>query len=270
VVARVTFAVRQRGGEGSRSHVRFLETRTKTANCSFSSSEWEARGEISRRAAALPRPDDAAAVRFQGRACLERSFITLDGVQLLVACLAQLEGVTGSLGRTSPVRRVGCDWSMRRGGSRLPRGACASESGGALELRVGRGSAEPATTREQCSTARRRSQPETPLFGKATPTPSAEPTPIASASQTTRCGGWGWSVGRLCSLMREALTRSAAAENDPFARIVVFGLLVEFSDAPGDLSSAARRPESRNRPPLRPARDGSTTWPHRGGGHEGV
>jgi hypothetical protein len=34
---------------------------------------------------------DAAAVRFLGRACLERSFITLDDAQLLVACLAQLE-----------------------------------------------------------------------------------------------------------------------------------------------------------------------------------
>jgi hypothetical protein len=32
-----------------------------------------------------------AAVRFLGRACLERSFITLGDVQLLVACLAQLE-----------------------------------------------------------------------------------------------------------------------------------------------------------------------------------
>jgi hypothetical protein len=34
---------------------------------------------------------NAAAVRFLGRACLERSFITLDDAQLLVACLAQLE-----------------------------------------------------------------------------------------------------------------------------------------------------------------------------------
>jgi hypothetical protein len=34
---------------------------------------------------------DAAAVRFLGRACLERSFITVDDAQLLVACLAQLE-----------------------------------------------------------------------------------------------------------------------------------------------------------------------------------
>jgi hypothetical protein len=50
-------------------------------------------------AAALPvliassDPDklDAAAVRFLGRACLERSFITLGDAQLLVACLAQLE-----------------------------------------------------------------------------------------------------------------------------------------------------------------------------------
>jgi hypothetical protein len=34
---------------------------------------------------------DSAAVRFLGRACLERSFITLDDAQLLAACLAQLE-----------------------------------------------------------------------------------------------------------------------------------------------------------------------------------
>ena len=34
---------------------------------------------------------EAAAVRFLGRACLERSFITLDDAQLLVACLTQLE-----------------------------------------------------------------------------------------------------------------------------------------------------------------------------------
>jgi hypothetical protein len=38
-----------------------------------------------------PEKLDAAAVRFLGRACLERSFITLDDAQLLVACLAQLE-----------------------------------------------------------------------------------------------------------------------------------------------------------------------------------
>jgi hypothetical protein len=37
-----------------------------------------------------PEKLDAAAVRFLGRACLERSFITLDDAQLLVACLAQL------------------------------------------------------------------------------------------------------------------------------------------------------------------------------------
>jgi hypothetical protein len=34
---------------------------------------------------------ERAAVRFLGRACLERSFITLDDAQLLVAYLAQLE-----------------------------------------------------------------------------------------------------------------------------------------------------------------------------------
>ena len=38
-----------------------------------------------------PRRLEAAAVRFLGRACLERSFITLSDAQFLVACLAQLE-----------------------------------------------------------------------------------------------------------------------------------------------------------------------------------
>jgi hypothetical protein len=38
-----------------------------------------------------PEKLDAAAVRFLGRACLERSFITLADAHLLVACLAQLE-----------------------------------------------------------------------------------------------------------------------------------------------------------------------------------
>ena len=33
---------------------------------------------------------DAAAVRFLGRACLERSFITLADAQFLAACLAEL------------------------------------------------------------------------------------------------------------------------------------------------------------------------------------
>ena len=38
-----------------------------------------------------PEKLDAAAVRFLGRACLERSVITLADALLLVACLAQLE-----------------------------------------------------------------------------------------------------------------------------------------------------------------------------------
>jgi hypothetical protein len=38
-----------------------------------------------------PEKLEAAAVRFLGRACLERSFITLDDAQLLVACLVQLQ-----------------------------------------------------------------------------------------------------------------------------------------------------------------------------------
>jgi hypothetical protein len=42
---------------------------------------------------------DTAAVRFPGRACLERSFITLGDPQLLVACLAQLPRADESRGR---------------------------------------------------------------------------------------------------------------------------------------------------------------------------
>jgi hypothetical protein len=38
-----------------------------------------------------PEKLDAAAVRFLGRACLERSFITLADAQFVAACLAQLE-----------------------------------------------------------------------------------------------------------------------------------------------------------------------------------
>jgi hypothetical protein len=38
-----------------------------------------------------PKRLDAAAVRFLGRSCLERSFITLADAQLLAACLTQLE-----------------------------------------------------------------------------------------------------------------------------------------------------------------------------------
>jgi hypothetical protein len=46
--------------------------------------------------------------------------------------------------------------------------------------------------------------------------------------------------------MREALTLSAAAENEPFPRILVLGLLVEISDAPGDFfvgRSSTREPK---------------------------
>jgi hypothetical protein len=50
---------------------------------------------------------DAAAVRFLGRACLERSFITLTDAQLLLACLAQLE-------RADPDSRTGFAAALRR------------------------------------------------------------------------------------------------------------------------------------------------------------
>jgi hypothetical protein len=50
---------------------------------------------------------DAAAVRFLGRACLERSFITLTDAQFLLACLAQLE-------RADPDSRAGFAAALRR------------------------------------------------------------------------------------------------------------------------------------------------------------
>ena len=54
-----------------------------------------------------PEKLDAAAVRFLGRACLERSFITLDDAQLVAACLAQL-------GRTDDESRASFASALRR------------------------------------------------------------------------------------------------------------------------------------------------------------
>jgi hypothetical protein len=51
-----------------------------------------------------PEKLDAAAVRFLGRACLERSFITLDDAQLLLACSAQLERADDESRRASLAR----------------------------------------------------------------------------------------------------------------------------------------------------------------------
>lgn len=51
----------------------------------------EAAGLLVLIAAGDPARFDSAAVRFLGRACLERSFLTLADTHLLVACLAQLE-----------------------------------------------------------------------------------------------------------------------------------------------------------------------------------
>ena len=51
----------------------------------------EAAGLLVLIAADDPARFDSAAVRFLGRACLERSFLTLADTQLLVACLGQLE-----------------------------------------------------------------------------------------------------------------------------------------------------------------------------------
>jgi hypothetical protein len=50
---------------------------------------------------------DAAAVRFLGRACLERSFIRLDDAQWLAACLAQL-------GRADAESRASYATALRR------------------------------------------------------------------------------------------------------------------------------------------------------------
>ena len=66
---------------------------------------------------------DAAAVRFLGRACLERPFITLADAQLLVACLAQLEGgdeesrttFAGALGRLRLTRAAASLTRMSQG-----------------------------------------------------------------------------------------------------------------------------------------------------------
>ena len=59
---------------------------------------------------------DAAAVRFLGRACLERSFITLDDAQWLAACLAQL-GRADSESRATfaaALRRLRLEHAARR------------------------------------------------------------------------------------------------------------------------------------------------------------
>lgn len=59
---------------------------------------------------------DAAAVRFVGRACLERSFITLDDAQLLAACLTQLERADADARATfaGALRRLRLERAARR------------------------------------------------------------------------------------------------------------------------------------------------------------
>ena len=67
---------------------------------------------------------DAAAVRFLGRACLERSFITLADAQLLLACLGQLGRADAeSSRRASPSHSGGCGSTAQRVASKQPRGA---------------------------------------------------------------------------------------------------------------------------------------------------
>jgi hypothetical protein len=58
-------------------------------------------------ASADPAKLDAAAVRFLGRACLERSFITLADARWLVACMEQLE-------RADPDSRASFAIALRR------------------------------------------------------------------------------------------------------------------------------------------------------------
>jgi hypothetical protein len=82
-----------------------------------------------------PEKVDAAAVRFLGRACLERSFITLDDAQLLAACLAQLE-------RADDESRASFAGALRR--LRLERGRSARRAAtprGLARVRTWQGSA---------------------------------------------------------------------------------------------------------------------------------
>lgn len=71
-------------------------------------------------ASADPARLDAAGVRFLGRACLERSFITLADARWLVACIAQLE-------RSDPDSRTSFAIALRR--LRLERAAVSVEAG---------------------------------------------------------------------------------------------------------------------------------------------
>ena len=59
---------------------------------------------------------DAAAVRFLGRACLERPFITLDDARWLSACLAQLERADAESRATfaAALRRLRLEHAARR------------------------------------------------------------------------------------------------------------------------------------------------------------
>jgi hypothetical protein len=59
---------------------------------------------------------DAAAVRFLGRACLERPFMTLADARWLAACLAQLERADADsrTGFAVALRRLRLDYAARR------------------------------------------------------------------------------------------------------------------------------------------------------------
>jgi hypothetical protein len=63
-----------------------------------------------------PEKLDAAAVRFLGRACLERSFVTLADAQLLAACLDQLERADDESRATfaAALRRLRLEHAARR------------------------------------------------------------------------------------------------------------------------------------------------------------
>ena len=67
-------------------------------------------------ASADPAKLDAAAVRFLGRACLERSFISLADAQWLAACLAQLKWADADsrIAFAAALRRLRLEHAARR------------------------------------------------------------------------------------------------------------------------------------------------------------
>jgi hypothetical protein len=92
-------------------------------------------------------------VRFLGRACLERSFITLDDAQLLLACLAQLERLDDE-SRASfagALRRLRLERAAQRVGQQRQAGWLESEHGEAPPVWVSRPVALGATSMRSAS-----------------------------------------------------------------------------------------------------------------------